>query len=88
MSTRTFLVCENEFHAELVDQLIAARLREEEGACCNGWSGVYTDGEQYGVLWASPVSDLMGLPEDFPELVLVEDAEDKWVQFVPEAEVP
>lgn len=81
--SRTFLVCENEGHAEVVDEVIAARLRDTDGTVCNGWSGVYSDGTRYGVLWASPVSELFGVPEDFPELELVEDEADEWEPVPP-----
>lgn len=84
--SKTFLVCQDELHAELVDQLVFARLQDEEGAFGANWSGVWTDGTRYGILWAAPVSTLFGVPEDFPELVLVEDADDSWTLFVPEPE--
>lgn len=84
---KTILVCDSAEHAELVDQLVFARLQEAEGARGNGWSGVLTDGTRYGILWGSPVSDLFGLPEDFPELVLVEETQGiPWSDFVPEPE--
>lgn len=83
---RTILLCQDENHAALVDQLVFARLQDEEQAVGNGWSGVLTDGERFGILWAAPVSTLFGVPEDFPELVLVEDAAGEWVAFVPESE--
>ena len=83
MRTKTILVCADELHAEVVDQLVACRLRDECGTICTGWSGVYTDGEQFGILWASPVSELFGVPEDFPELALVEDTEGAWLPVPP-----
>ena len=83
---RTILICDSPEHAELVDQLVFARLQDEEQAVGNGWSGVLTDGERYGILWAAPVSSLFGVPEDFPELVLVEDEAGEWVTFVPPVE--
>ena len=84
---KTILVCDSPEHAELVDKLVFARLQEEEQAVGNGWSGVLTDGTRYGILWAAPVSDLFGLPEDFPELQLIEETEDnQWTTFVPEPE--
>ncbi len=83
---RTFLVCDSVEHADLVDQLVFARIQEEEGAKGNGWSGIYTDGTRFGIMWASPVSDLFGQPEDFPELELVEESADaQWEQWVPPA---
>jgi len=84
---RTFLLCLDEIHAEVVDHFIAARLHDVDGSKCSVWSGVFTDGTRYGVLWDSPVSELFGLPEDFPELVLAEEAvENEWLQVVPEPE--
>lgn len=82
---KTILLCDSPEHASLVDQLVFARLQDEEGAWGNGWSGVLTDGTSYGILWASPVSDLFGVPEDFPELMLVEETEAApWTQYVPD----
>lgn len=82
---KTILVCDSPEHAELVDKLVFERLQEEEQAVGNGWSGVLTDGTRFGILWAAPVSDLFGLPEDFPELVLVEETEEtRWETYVPD----
>lgn len=84
---RQILICESADHAAAVDQLVFARLQEEEGAFGNGWSGVLTDGTSFGILWASPVSDLFGQPEDFPELELVdEDEKSPWTTYIPEPE--
>lgn len=81
---KTFLVASDELHAELLDGLVFARLQEEELAQGANWSGVWTDGTRYGILWAAPVSSLFGVPEDFPELELVEDADDSWTLVQPE----
>lgn len=82
--SRTFLICDSAEHADLVDQLVFARLQDVDGAQGNSWSGVWTDGERFGILWASPVSDLFGVPEDFPELALVEEtAESPWTSYEP-----
>lgn len=78
MSARTFLVAADENHAEVLDAIVFAKLQDEQGAHGVGWSGVWTDGTRFGILWEAPVSDLFGLPEDFPELVLVQDVEEKW----------
>ncbi len=82
----TYLLCLDAEHADLVDQIVFARLPDEEGAKGNSWSGVFTDGQQFGILWAAPVSDLFGQPEDFPELTLVEDTDGKWIAYQPPAE--
>lgn len=85
-SVRTFLVCADELHAEVVDALVFSRLRDVDGTCGSEWSGVWTDGTRYGIVWAAPVSELFGQPEDFPDLVLVEDVDDEWTLVVPEAQ--
>ena len=85
-ASRTFLVCDSAEHAEFVDQLVFARLQDEEGAFGANWSGVWTDGTRYGILWAAPVSVLFGQPEDFPELELIEDADDSWTLVQPTPE--
>lgn len=82
---RTILLCDSPEHAELVDQLVFARLQEVDGAIGNGWSGVLTDGTRFGIHWASPVSELFGIPDDFPELVLVEETEQlPWFTYIPD----
>lgn len=66
---KTFLLCQDELHAETVDQFIAEHLREVDGTICSCWSGVYTDGTRFGVLWAAPGSSVFGQPvsEDNPD---------------------
>lgn len=75
---RTFLLAADENHAEVLDAIVFAKLQDEQGAQGVGWSGVWTDGQRFGILWEAPVSDLFGLPEDFPDLVLVEDVNEEW----------
>ena len=76
----TYLICESAAHAELVDGLIFARLQDVDNAHGAGWSGVYTDGVRFGVLWASPASDLFGEPElDGLEVVEADD----WIPVPP-----
>lgn len=75
---RTILLCVDDVHAEVVDGFVWEAVKEKDGANGSGWSGVWTDGKRYGIIWASPVSDIFGVPEDFPELELVEDTENQW----------
>ena len=56
----TILVCDSPEHAEIVDALVFARLQEVDGTQGARWSGIYTDGERFGIAWASPVSELFG----------------------------
>lgn len=82
---KTILLCDSPEHAEIVDQIVLAQITDEEGARGQRWSGVLTDGTRYGVLWAAPVSSLFGVPEDFPELVLVEETEEQpWTEYTDE----
>ncbi len=85
---KTFLLCESAEHAEVVDTFIMEHLRERDGAQGSSWSGVWTDGTRYGVLWADPGSSLFGTPEDDASVVLAEDTDESWTLFVPEPEVP
>jgi hypothetical protein len=91
-SPRQFLLCLDEIHAEVVDQFIATKLREEDGSKCSQWSGVWTDGERFGVVWAAPASDLFGTPEDDPSVQLateiITDGVSDWEQYVPPAPEP
>lgn len=82
--SRQILLCESPSHADLVDQLVFARIQDEERAMGNRWSGIYTDGTRYGILWADPASSLFGVPEDFPELSLVDETpEQPWTEYLP-----
>lgn len=91
---RQFIIVESPEHGEVVDGLIADRIREVDGTVCNQWSGVWTDGVQFGVLWGAPASDVFGFPPSAqnpngdPSLVIVEDKNDAWEPVpAPEPEV-
>lgn len=75
---KIFLECDSAEHADVVDQFIMELLRERDGAQGSRWSGVWTDGVSYGVLWASPASELFGDPESDPSISLFEDIADEW----------
>lgn len=59
-SPNSYLICLDELHAEFVDELVMERLRDLDGNKDSQWSGVFTDGTRYGILWAAPVSELFG----------------------------
>jgi hypothetical protein len=87
--SRAFLLCTDETHADLVDQFVAERLRDVDGSKCSQWSGIYTDGERFGVLWANPASALFGTPEDDPSVQLATEVIDTegvsdWEAYVPQ----
>lgn len=85
--SRQFLVTDTPEHSEMLDQFIMEHLRETDGSTGSSWSGVYTDGTQYGVLWAAPASALFGDPKDDPSVVVIEETEDlPWIRFVPPVE--
>lgn len=71
---KQFLLASDELHAELLDGLIMARLRDVDGNQGSQWSGVFTDGTRFGVLWAAPASSLFGTPEEDPAIVIAEEA--------------
>lgn len=70
---KTFLICNSENHAEVVDALILSRLADVDGNRGSCWSGVWAKrgllSDTYGVLWAHPVSALFGdiVSEDNPD---------------------
>jgi hypothetical protein len=66
---RTFLICEDAVHAEVVDQLVLAALRNRTGNMGSCWSGIWSDGTLFGIAWAHPVSDIFGLPESLALLI-------------------
>lgn len=81
MSTpRKFLICDSAEHADLVDQLILHKLRDDDDARGAAWSGVWVfpvaAGDVFGVTWDGPVSDLFGDPTNDQALVIVEEDPD------------
>ncbi len=89
--SQQYLVCESYEHADLVDHLVMAKLRDEDGNLGSSWSGVFTDGVRYGILWAAPVSSLFGALEDNPSMEVVdeiysEDGTSDWKLVVLETE--
>jgi hypothetical protein len=83
---RQFLLCDDEIHAAVVDQFIAEKLRIDEGSLCSSWSGVWTDGVRFGVVWANPASALFGASESDPAIVIADevltDGESDWSLMV------
>lgn len=92
----SYLICEDECHAEFIDHLIMARLADIDGSKGSQWSGVYTNGASYGVLWASPASALFGVPitedpiDGDPSVVIEseiinEEGVSNWHPYIPPA---
>lgn len=77
-----FLICEDADHAAAIDAMIFDHLRDQDGARGGSWSGVYTDGTRYGVLWDSPASGLFGDPATDPSIVVFDDVDGDWSPYV------
>lgn len=73
---KTILICDSLEHAEVVDGVLFCIAEDEEGAHGNGWSGVYTDGSLFGVLFAPFVAAALEIPENDP--AIVEDFDGDW----------
>lgn len=91
--SRQYLICTDADHAAAVDLVVMDYLREVDNARGSSWSGVYTDGDRYAILWGEPVAAVFGDPADDPALVIVDDtldAEGKsiWSIYVPPAPDP
>jgi hypothetical protein len=82
MSARAFLLATDELQAEMLDQVVFDVQQENGPTGGGGWSGVWTDGTRYGILWGAPVAEAFGSPEDNPELVVVEDTDGVWTMAV------
>lgn len=61
-SSRSFLLADSAEHADFLDHFIMDELRAKDGANGSSWSGVFTDGIRYGILWDTPASSLFGQP--------------------------
>jgi len=91
MSTpRTFLRCDSLAHAEVVDQLVCLSLRERDGSQGSQWSGVYERAGAFGVLYASPASELFGdeIADRIETEVIDENGDTDWVEVEPVAPPP
>ena len=77
MSTaRQFLLCDSPEHADVVDHFIMERLRDVDGSQGASWSGIFTDGTRFGVLWANPASALFGAVGEDPSVVIADEVID------------
>jgi len=86
MSTpNQYLVCLDANHAAAVDALVIARLRRLDGNKGSSWSGVFTDGLRFGILWAAPVSAIVADGEVVEE-VFDEAGVSNWQPVPPPAE--
>ena len=88
MSAATYLICDSFEHAELCDAIVCESLRDSDGNKGARWSGVYTDGTRFGIVWAPEVSAVFGSPEDNPAVVIAEAVADAegifdWQEVLP-----
>ena len=78
----SILICESLEHAEVVDAIIAEAVRDWDGTHCTRWSGTFTDGTRFGVLWGEPATSLFGLPEEGG--YSIEESSEGWTEVQPE----
>lgn len=81
----TYLTFPTLEEAAQADAKVAQYLRDKEGSKCSQWSGVYTDGKVYGILYDAAVeaAGVTGDPETNPALVITSEGE--WVPYTPPA---
>ena len=65
--------------AAAADSAVLAHLRATSHSQANGWSGVYTNGAAFGILWAPVVAAALNLSEEPLNLVIADD----WVPYQP-----
>lgn len=76
---RTFVLADSPEAALELDHRVFAYIEQEQGVAGNGWSGVYTDGTRFGILWGEPVEQVLA----GTSYTLVEEtAEDVWSSYV------
>lgn len=80
---RIYLVASDELHAETLDAIVFSTLEDKSGTRGIEWSGVWTDGGRFGILWDSPAHAVFGDPEENSELILVEeDDAEPWTKVI------
>lgn len=69
------LICGTLDQALARDVQICASLRSEDGNKGSRWSGAYTDGSRFGIIWASEVAAVVGDPDQDSSIIVVDDIE-------------
>lgn len=76
-----FLICADELHSQVVDGLICEYLRDVDGNKGSRWSGVYTAGGRFGVVWDSLVAALFAETEvEIATALLDEQGRSNWTE--------
>lgn len=83
-----FLVADSFEHAEVLDGLVCEYLRDIDGNRGSRWSGVWSDGLRYGIVWPEPFHDLYDTESEIVENTLDEDGEWLWWEVPPPEPVP
>jgi len=78
MSAATYLICDSYEHAEVCDGIVCESLRDADGNRGARWSGVYTNGTQFGIVWAPEVAAVFG-----EEALVIEDVDGEWTEVLP-----
>lgn len=61
--------------AAAADKSVVAYLHQKDGSLGSQWSGVFTNGTQFGILWDSVVGEALGVTEHG-------EPEGEWVPYV------
>jgi hypothetical protein len=72
-----FLVAVSFEHAELLDGLVFARLADVDNNKGSRWSGVYTNGTLFGIVWAPEVAALFD-PSEVTIATAIPDPDGGW----------
>jgi hypothetical protein len=78
-----YLILPTYAEAAALDQQVMQHLRATQNANGSSWSGVFSDGTQFAILWDEPVAAVTGGTESNPALVITSEGE--WVPYTPPA---
>ena len=97
MTIRAFLTFPDPASADQADAAVQDYLRVRFSNKGSRWSGTFTNGTLYGILWASEVSAALSLVAPDPTLkvqpknvanLVTEDADKPWADYVPPQPAP
>lgn len=77
------LVCGTLSQALARDAEVCESLRAEDGNLGSRWSGAYTDGSRFGIVWAPEVAAVVGNSEQDSSIVVVDDIDGRFKEVPP-----
>jgi hypothetical protein len=78
------LVCDDYDHALAVDWAILDWQKDAMGARGGNWSGVFTNGTQFGVVWDDCLGEFVGAEPGLPlNATIVDDVDGEWTLVPP-----